>query len=119
MVNKVFIASSLDGFIATKDGQLDWLENISNPSQSDFGYAEFISTVDAIVMGRKTFESIGKPLPKRLNVVLTKDKDFRPEHCLIFDRVEDVIKQFAEEPQVFVIGGGEIYKQFFHILHHF
>jgi dihydrofolate reductase len=64
-------------------------------------------------MGRKTFESIGKPLPKRLNVVLTKDKDFRPEHCLIYDRVEDVIKDFAEDPQVFIIGGGEIYKQFF------
>ena len=66
-----------------------------------------------VIMGRKTFESIGKPLPKRLNVVLTKDKDFRPENCLIFDRIEDVVKQFAEEPQVFVIGGGEIYKQFF------
>jgi dihydrofolate reductase len=66
-----------------------------------------------VIMGRKTFESIGKPLPKRLNVVLTKDKDFRPEHCLIYDRVEDVIRDFAEDPQVFIIGGGEIYKQFF------
>jgi len=66
-----------------------------------------------VVMGRKTFESIGKPLPKRLNVILTKDKDFKVENCLVLNRVEDVVRNFAEEPQVFVIGGGEIYKQFF------
>jgi dihydrofolate reductase len=66
-----------------------------------------------VIMGRKTFESIGKPLPKRLNVVLTKDKDFRPNNCIVYDDIRDVIRDFAEEYQVFVIGGGEIYKQFF------
>jgi dihydrofolate reductase len=66
-----------------------------------------------VIMGRKTFESIGKPLPKRLNVILTKDKDFKPEHCLIYNNVEDIIRDFAEDPKVFIIGGGEIYKQFF------
>ena len=66
-----------------------------------------------VIMGRKTFESIGKPLPKRLNVVLTKDKDFRPNNCIVYDDIREVIRDFAEEYQVFVIGGGEIYKQFF------
>jgi dihydrofolate reductase len=66
-----------------------------------------------VIMGRKTFESIGKPLPKRLNVVLTKDKDFRPNNCIVYDDIRDVIRDFAEEYQVFVIGGGEIYTQFF------
>lgn len=66
-----------------------------------------------VVMGRKTFESIGKPLPKRLNVVLTRDKDFRPNNCIVYDDITDVIRDFAEEYQVFIIGGGEIYKQFF------
>ena len=64
-------------------------------------------------MGRKTFESIGKPLPKRLNVVLTRDKDFRPNNCIVYDDIREVIRDFAEEYQVFIIGGGEIYKQFF------
>jgi dihydrofolate reductase len=58
MVNYVYIASSLDGFIATKDGGIDWLMEISNPDQSDYGYAEFNSGIDAIVMGRNTFEKV-------------------------------------------------------------
>lgn len=65
-----------------------------------------------VVMGRKTYESIGKPLPKRLNVILTKDKDFKADGCLVYNNIEDVIKDFSKEPQVFIIGGGEIYKQF-------
>ena len=58
MTNYVYIASSLDGFIATIDGGLDWLNEIPNPDQSDYGYAEFISGIDAIVMGRNTFEKV-------------------------------------------------------------
>ncbi len=53
-----FIATSLDGFIARDDGSLDWLEeaNKSVPPGEDCGYAEYMATVNAIVMGRKTFE---------------------------------------------------------------
>ncbi len=58
MTNFVYIATSLDGFIATSDGGLNWLDEIPNLEKSDFGYAEFMSGVDAIVMGRKTFEKI-------------------------------------------------------------
>jgi dihydrofolate reductase len=58
MTNYVYIATSLDGFIATSDGGLDWLNEIPNPENSDFGYAEFMSGIDVIVMGRKTFEKI-------------------------------------------------------------
>ncbi|MDP6048567.1 MAG: dihydrofolate reductase family protein [Candidatus Bathyarchaeota archaeon] len=58
MVNYVYIAASLDGFIATKDGGLDWLNEIPNPDQTDYRYAEFNSGIDAIVMGRNTFEKV-------------------------------------------------------------
>ncbi|MGD1951528.1 MAG: dihydrofolate reductase family protein [Leptolyngbyaceae cyanobacterium] len=58
MANYVYIATSLDGFIATPDGGVDWLDEIPNPEQSDFGYAEFMTRVDAIVMGRNTFEKV-------------------------------------------------------------
>ena len=58
MTNSVYIATSLDGFIATSDGGLDWLDEIPNPDGSDHGYAEFMSGIDAIVMGRKTFEKV-------------------------------------------------------------
>ncbi len=56
MVNYIYIATSLDGYIATSEGNLDWLNEIPNPEKSDFGFAEFMSGIDALVMGRKTFE---------------------------------------------------------------
>jgi dihydrofolate reductase len=56
--NSVFIATSLDGYIADKNGGTDWLHSVPNPDNNDMGYAKFISQVDALVMGRKTFETV-------------------------------------------------------------
>ena len=58
MANYVYIAASLDGFIATINGGLDWLDEIPNPENSDFGYADFMSGIDAIIMGRITYEKV-------------------------------------------------------------
>ena len=58
MTNYVYIAQSLDGFIAGPNGELEWLNEIENPDGIDFGYAEFIGQIDALVMGRKTFEVV-------------------------------------------------------------
>ena len=58
MVNKVFIATSLDGCIADKNGRIDWLHNIPNPDNLDMGYTNFMQGIDAIVMGRNTFETV-------------------------------------------------------------
>lgn len=57
-INKVFIATSIDGYIADKDGGLDWLNSIPNPENNDMGYIEFIDGIDAIVMGRITYETV-------------------------------------------------------------
>lgn len=54
----VYIATSLDGYIADKQGNIDWLTSIENPENLDFGFADFLSGIDAIVMGRTTFETI-------------------------------------------------------------
>ena len=62
MSNLVYIATSIDGFIARKDGGIDWLNDIPNPENSDFGFNEFMKRIDAIVLGRNTF-----------NIVLTFD----------------------------------------------
>ena len=75
-----------------------------------------LTTNHTIVMGRKTFESIGKPLPNRLNIILTKDKDFQAEGCLVFNDISDVIKEVQNSNEVFIIGGGQIYNEFFPII---
>ena len=56
--NSVFIATSLDGFIADKEGGIDWLHTIPNPNMDDMGYVEFNKNIDALVMGRVTFETV-------------------------------------------------------------
>ncbi len=56
--NKVFIATSIDGYIADKNGGIDWLHSIPNPTNIDMGYAEFTSHIDALVMGRITFNTV-------------------------------------------------------------
>ena len=59
MKASVFIATSLDGFIARKDGDIDWLMNPEYEIEGeDFGYSEYISTVDAILMGRNSFDKV-------------------------------------------------------------
>jgi len=79
----------------------------------DLKHFKKLTLNSTVIMGRKTFESIGKPLPKRLNVILTKDINFKPNGCLVYNNIDDIIGDFNEDPNVFVIGGGEIYKQFF------
>ncbi len=58
MTHSIDIATSLDGFITTPESSLDWLNNIPNPDNSDCGFAEFMTDIDAVVMGRKTFEVV-------------------------------------------------------------
>jgi dihydrofolate reductase len=58
MSNIVYVATSLDGYIAGPNGELDWLNEIPNPNKSDFGFKEFMDSIDAIVMGRKTYEKV-------------------------------------------------------------
>lgn len=58
MTVSVYIAASLDGYIADRDCGLDWLFESPNPEGSDFGFAEFIAGIDALVMGRRTFEKV-------------------------------------------------------------
>ena len=56
MKNYVYIATSLDGYIAGPGGEIDWLNDIPNPEGSDFGFAEFMQDIDALLMGRNTFD---------------------------------------------------------------
>ena len=58
MTNYIYIAQSLDGFIADQAGGLEWLDDIPNPEGVDFGFGEFMAGIDALVMGRKTFEKV-------------------------------------------------------------
>ena len=65
-----------------------------------------------VIMGQKTFESIGRPLPNRRNIVLTQDKNFKPEGVEIVYSIEEAENFLDNNTENFVIGGGMIYKLF-------
>lgn len=71
-----------------------------------------LTTGNAVIMGRKTFESIGKPLPKRVTVVVTRAQDFVHDGCVVVHSVEEAIEvaRCAGVEKIFIGGGGEIYK---------
>jgi dihydrofolate reductase len=62
-----------------------------------------------IVMGRTTFEHIGKPLDKRVNIVLSRRADFRPDGVLVARSVEEAVRLAGDAPELVVIGGGEVF----------
>jgi len=64
-----------------------------------------------IIMGRKTYDSIGKPLPGRITVVVTHDRNLKIEGCLIAHSLQEAISVCANDPQIFIVGGADIYMQ--------
>ncbi len=64
-----------------------------------------------MIMGRKTFDSIGKPLPGRTTVVVTRDRNLKIEGCLMAHSMEDAIKACAGDSEIFIVGGAELYAQ--------
>ena len=64
-----------------------------------------------ILMGRKTYESIGKPLPGRTNIILSKNLDYRQDGCLVFNDIKTALKNACEKAdEVFIIGGSDLYE---------
>lgn len=64
-----------------------------------------------IIMGRRNYESIGKPLPDRTNIVVTRNTDYRAPGCLVRNSIEEALAAVRNDSEVFVIGGAEIYRQ--------
>ena len=69
------------------------------------------TTGHSILMGRNTFESIGKPLPNRTTIIITRNKNYSKEGCLTAGSIEEAIELAKEEAQLFIIGGAQIYKE--------
>ena len=88
-----------------KDNQLLW--HLPN----DLKFFKKVTSGNTIIMGRKTYESIGKPLPNRRNIVISRNQDLQIEGVEVFDNITSAINACKNEEEVFIIGGGEIYKQ--------
>jgi dihydrofolate reductase len=121
MSSHVFIASSLDGYIAGPGGDIQWLEEIPNPGGSDYGYAQFMGSIDALVMGRKTFEKVAGfpewPYPKPV-FVLSRTLKQVPERFngkveLFEGTPGQIIHHLGEQGyHELYVDGGEVIREF-------
>ena len=118
--NIVFIAQSLDGYIADKNGGLDWLETIPNPEQKDMGYLSFMKRIDAIVMGRNTFETVcgfgidwpySKPVFVLSNTLRTLPGELKGKLELIKGSVSSVLEGIGNKgyTRLYIDGGAAIH----------
>ncbi len=78
---------------------------------ADLKYFKQITMGKPILMGRKTFESIGRPLPGRTNIVITRNESYTAEGCVVVHSIEAALKAAADSEEVMVIGGAEFYRQ--------
>ena len=99
------IAAAAENNALGKDNQMIWR------LPDDFKRFKQLTTSHYIVMGRKTLESMDGPLPNRTNVVITRQESYSHEGCIIVNSLENALAACPQNEEVFIIGGGEIYKQ--------
>lgn len=90
-----------------KDNKLLW------KIPEDFKRYVAVTTGHTLIMGRKTFESIGRPLPNRTNIIITRDANFKADGCIICHSLDEALAKAKEieKSEIFINGGAQIYEQ--------
>jgi dihydrofolate reductase len=99
-----FIVAIAENNVIGKDNKLIW------HLPADLKFFKQTTLGHPIVMGRKTFDSIGKPLPGRRNIVLTRNRDFQHNGVEVYYSPEELMNHLSDKEEVFVIGGAEVFR---------
>lgn len=100
----IIVAMDNRGVIGIND-RLPW------KLSADLQHFKALTMGKPIIMGRKTHESIGRPLPGRENIVITRDRDYRSVGCTILNSLEEAFRHCAMAKEVMIMGGAELYRQ--------
>jgi dihydrofolate reductase len=104
-MNLTLIAAMSKNRVIGKDNDLIW------HLPKDLKHFKTLTSGHHIIMGRKTYESVGKPLPKRTNIIVTRQKNYEAPGCIIVHTLEEAINKASGDSKPFIVGGAEIYKQ--------
>ena len=115
----LYIAESLDGFIAKEDNDISWLSIVEKPNE-DYGYNDFVNTIDTVIMGRKTYEkvlSFGIEFPHKdkKSYVLSRTLEGTNENVEFYNgNINDLTKMLKSEDgkNIFIDGGAEVVREF-------
>ena len=105
MLISLIAAMDRDRVIGNKN-QLPW------HLPADLAHFKKLTRGKPVVMGRKTYESIGKPLPDRVNIILTRDKGFQVDGCVVVHTIDEARVAAGDADEIMVIGGEKIFEQF-------
>ena len=97
------VVAIAENYAIGKNNQLLWY------MPADLRHFKQITTGHTVIMGRKTYDSVGKPLPNRRNIIVTR-QDIQIEGCEVVKSVDEALELCAGEEEVFIVGGAEIYK---------
>ncbi len=100
----IVVAMDANGVIG-RDNELPW------HLPADLQHFKKTTMGKPILMGRKTWESIGRPLPGRTNIVITRDSDYQADGCIVVNSIDAAMAAAGEQDEVMVIGGAEFYRQ--------
>lgn len=99
------IAAMADNRVIGIDNQLPW--NLP----ADMKWFRQHTMEKPVLMGRKTYDSIGRPLPKRRNIIISRDKSLAIDGCEVVSNIDDALGLCADETEVMIIGGASFYEQ--------
>lgn len=99
------IAAVADNRVIGRDNDLIW------HLPADLQFFKTTTKGHHIIMGRKTFESLNKPLPYRTNIIVTRQSDYRVEGALVVSSLDEAIQAVSNDEEPFIVGGAEIYRQ--------
>ena len=118
---KLYIATSLDSFIAREDGSINWLTEYENNPETDYGYSEFYASIGTVLMGRKTYEQVlgfgDWPYGEKKSYVFTRQKEpMRRENNVEFvsGDIGKFVRDLKEntEEDIWLVGGSQLIKMF-------
>lgn len=97
------IAAIARNGVIGRDNDLPWRLS------ADLQYFKKITSGHSIILGRKNHESIGRPLPNRTNIIITRDPGYQAEGCLVAHSLDNAINLAGDDDEIFIIGGAQIY----------
>ncbi|MFN8393763.1 MAG: dihydrofolate reductase family protein [Bacteroidia bacterium] len=118
----LFVATTIDGYIARPDGNIDWLNAIPEPDSGDYGYAELLAGIGSVVMGRKTYEEVlgfgvEWPYSDYKTVIVTRNREFAvstPSTYVLQTGIAEGMAELERETgkDIWLVGGGELVAEF-------
>ncbi len=105
MIISIIVAMGNNRVIG-KNNKLPW------DLPADMDHFKKLTLGKPVIMGQRTFESIGKALPGRTNIILSQDKNFKAEDCIVAYSIEEALEKGKSFPEVMICGGVSVYKQF-------